>query len=70
MRYMVIAGTGGCSGGTCPTIYTDTQRDGEVLVQGYVLDATEAAALGVPAGESVVRIPRSLLDKAKEGRDG
>lgn len=61
MRYTVIANSGGCSGGTCPTIYADTHREGEVLVQGYVLDADEAAALGVPAGETVVRIPLDLL---------
>jgi hypothetical protein len=54
-RYKVLAT---CSGGTCPTIYA--QDDEHVLVQGYpVPDAHDH--LGVPAGESVVRIPRSVL---------
>lgn len=71
MRYTVIAGTSGCSGGTCPTIYADTHREDEVLVQGYVIDQAEADALGIPAGETAVRIPRSLLNTARgEGGDG
>lgn len=68
MRYEVIAGV--CGGGTCPTVYADTQREDEVLVQGYVLGADEAQVLRVPAGETVVRIPRSLLDAAREDGDG
>lgn len=60
MRYEVIA-TSGCNGGTCPTVYQAPELGADVLVQGFVVAAEEAAALGVPAGETLVRVPRSLL---------
>jgi hypothetical protein len=62
MRYQVIASSG-CSDGTCPTVYAAAELGEDVLVQGYVVDGVEAAALGVPPGETLVRVPRSLLAK-------
>lgn len=44
----------------CPTVYETERRT--YLVQGYTLPDAEAhRALGIPAGESVVEIPRELL---------
>lgn len=47
-----------CSGGACPTIYE--QEDGELVVQGYRLPEAYGE-VAVPAGEQLVRIPRSVL---------
>ncbi|TQN32916.1 hypothetical protein FHX37_2904 [Haloactinospora alba] len=47
---------------TCPTLY-ETDRD-TVLVQGYELPPEEHTRLAVPEGESVVEIPKSLLQEA------
>jgi hypothetical protein len=54
---------GGCSDGTCPAIY-DTDNPAVVAVQGSVLtDGAALAGLGeVPGHETVVLIPRALLD--------
>ena len=51
-----------CSGGACPTVYA--VEDGvDVVVQGYPLQPAVAGVL-VPAGESLVRVPRSVLIEA------
>lgn len=65
MEYTVIAYRG-CGGGSCPTVrQLDTATGGEdVLVQGYSVPAEEAAALGVPEGEVLVRVPLGLLRDA------
>ena len=59
--------TGSCSDGTCPAIH-DTDDPEVIAVQGAIL--TDAAALGdlpaVPGHETVVLIPRSLLDAYRE----
>lgn len=64
-EYRVIASSN-CNGGTCPTVYTAPHLDGDVLVQGYVVSPEEAEQLGVPAGETLVRVPRSMLTDMKE----
>ena len=51
---------GGCDNGPCPTLY-ETDR-GSLVVQGCIVDDPEALeALGLPAGETAVEIPRELL---------
>ncbi|MGH2690785.1 MAG: hypothetical protein ACRDKW_18540 [Actinomycetota bacterium] len=58
MQLVEVAG--GCSGGTCPTVY-ETVR-GTYVVQGYVVADQEAlTALDLPAGESAVEVPADLL---------
>jgi hypothetical protein len=64
-QYRVIAHTG-CNGGTCPTVYEASHLGTDVLVQGYVVSPEEAAELGVPAGETLIRVPRSMLVDVKE----
>ena len=51
---------------TCPTIYA-TDR-GTVVVQGSTLLPAEVSQLGLPAGESAVEIPASLLEEAARAR--
>jgi hypothetical protein len=63
---MRITGTagGGCSDGTCPTIWTTD--DPEIMaVQGATLADSQALAdIGeIPGHETVVLIPRSLLER-------
>lgn len=50
-----------CSGGSCPTIYAG--EDGDLLVQGYRTPETRQQVV-IPAGEDIVRIPRSVLLEA------
>jgi hypothetical protein len=49
----------GCEDGqTCPAIWLE-EETGDVVVQGYeVTDPAILAALGLPAGETAVRVPR------------
>jgi len=63
MRIIRNGAGGGCSDGTCPEIY-DTDDPAVIAVQGTVLtDARALADIGeVPGHESVVLIPRSLLE--------
>jgi hypothetical protein len=46
-------------GRTCPHV-SATGR-GTLVVQGYVVTAAEAASLRIPAGETAVEVPLSLL---------
>jgi hypothetical protein len=46
-----------CSTNGCPTIFVSGD---EVVIQGYSVDRAQTG-LEVPDGESLVRIPRSLL---------
>lgn len=52
---------GGCNDGTCPRV-DETTDPGVLAVQGYRPTAEELAAMGVPEGEDVVLVPRTLLD--------
>jgi hypothetical protein len=67
-EYRVIADSG-CNGGTCPTVYAAPHLDDDVLVQGFIVTPEEAKELGVPAGETLVRVPRSLLTQVTEDTD-
>ncbi len=51
----------GCSGKHCPTIY-DSETD-QYFVQGRVVDESLLRRLGVPADETIVAIPKDLLDE-------
>ncbi|MGV9265488.1 hypothetical protein ACWDRR_12585 [Kitasatospora sp. NPDC003701] len=52
---------GECEKGTCPTVYA-VDGTGDLIVQGYLVTDTEAlSTLRLPAGETAVRIPASLL---------
>jgi hypothetical protein len=57
-----IAGPGGSSGlNSCPTVIGEVGDDVNVIVQGYILDSETLDELGIPAGETAARIPRSIL---------
>jgi len=50
----------GCSGGTCPAVFA-TDR-GTYVVQGAIVTDPEAlAAMNLPAHETAVEVPASLL---------
>lgn len=62
MRVRVIAHTDDCPGGNCPTTYAHPQQSDMSLVQGHVItDPALLAELNIPAGETVVAVPNSLL---------
>jgi hypothetical protein len=52
----------GCGNGDCPTVY---EKDGDpcYYVQGYDLSADDLRHLHPSAGESVVRIPKALIEE-------
>jgi hypothetical protein len=50
-----------CASGSCPTIYQS--ESGTLVVQGYTVSAGEAG-IALPAGETLVEIPRDLLAEA------
>lgn len=58
MTYRLLAGS--CDDGPCPTFYVDDET-GDVLVQGYLTDATPPT--GLPNGEGVVRIDKAAWAK-------
>lgn len=52
--------SGCCEGNDCPAVY-ETDRD-TYLVQGKVIsDQSVLTQLGMPAGETAVEIPRSII---------
>ena len=53
---------GSCSDGPRPAIHERTEPP-TLAVQGYVPSPEELAAMGLPEGETVVLVPRSLLDE-------
>jgi hypothetical protein len=54
-----------CSGGTCPTVYL--AEDGDLVVQGYVLDdATASNLVHVAPGESAIKISAKVVLSALE----
>ena len=53
---------GSCNDGPCPAIHETTQPP-TMAVQGFVPSPDELAAMGLPAGETVVLVPRGLLDE-------
>jgi hypothetical protein len=55
---------GGCEGGTCPAVF-ETDR-GTYVVQGAIVTDPEVlAALQLPANETAVEVPASLLPSLK-----
>ena len=61
MRLVKLAG---CSGGTCPAVF-ETDR-GTIVVQGSIVTDPEAlAAMALPAHETAVEVPASLLSSLK-----
>jgi hypothetical protein len=57
MRLVKLAG---CSGGTCPAVY-ETDRGSYVVQGAIVTDPDALAALDLPAHETAVEVPASLL---------
>ena len=50
-----------CNNASCPSaILTE---EGDVYIQGYVLEAAEAGAFTPPAGEGFVKMPLATLRK-------
>jgi acetyltransferase-like isoleucine patch superfamily enzyme len=61
---MKLRHVNGCSGGTCPAVF-ETDR-GTYVVQGSVVTDPDAlAALDLPAHETAVEVPASLLASLK-----
>ena len=60
---MQIVFVGGSTGqGGSPRLYRD-EESGDFIVQGYlVTEASDLAQMKIPAGETVVRVPKSLFD--------
>jgi hypothetical protein len=56
-----IRGTKDCAGKSCPAVHE--AENGDYVIQGYlVTDPNILGQLDLPAGESAVRVPRSLLE--------
>jgi hypothetical protein len=53
---------GSCDDGPCPAIHETTHPEGLLAVQGYTLSPAELAAMGLPAGETVVLVDPATLD--------
>ncbi|MGF7239112.1 MAG: hypothetical protein ACQSGP_29775 [Frankia sp.] len=52
---------GACASGACPTVFSTDGDD--VVVQGYVVH-DQMIQDGLPQGEAVVRLPRSVILEA------
>ena len=61
----LVGGT--CNGGQCPTVYQRAGDADNYYIQGYNVEADQLAALSVPNGEGLVRIPTSLIEKLTQG---
>jgi hypothetical protein len=60
----IVVVTDGCGGGTCPTIYRTAS--GSYLVQGRRVAASDVG-IDVPADETIVEIPESLVAELIDG---
>jgi hypothetical protein len=61
---MKLTKLAGCSGGTCPAVF-ETDR-GTLVIQGAIVTDPDAlAAMELPAHESAVEVPASLLASLK-----
>lgn len=56
-----LIGGSGCGNGPCPAVYET--ENGTILVQGFTISG-EDVDLDLPPGESVVEIPRYILERA------
>lgn len=56
---------GFCAGGDCPKVYERIGEDA-YYVRGETVGLDVVKALAVPSGESVVRIPKSLISQLKD----
>ena len=48
-----------CSGGQCPSVYEN--ENGEIFIQGYVVENSIAQQVAVPKGENLIKINDNLL---------
>ncbi len=65
MRLTLVSG--GCSGGSCPTVYATDRAT--YVVQGYTVASGEETGLDVPGGEALVEVPADLLDELRTRTD-
>jgi len=56
---MLASDPTGCAGGKCPTLYRGS--DGNIYVQGMVVEEALKQSISLPGGEDLVRIPEALL---------
>ena len=56
-----VIGGSGCGNGPCPTVYET--ENGTILVQGFDVSG-DSVDLDLPPGESLVEIPRYVLERA------
>jgi hypothetical protein len=62
VKLTLVASDESCKNGTCPAVFAIDERPGEAVVQGYVVtDAEALARLGLPPGETAVRVPLEVL---------
>ena len=59
MKLTKIVGNGGCEDRNCPTVF-ETDH-GTYVIQGAIVAPAEVSQLGMPANETVVEVPKSLL---------
>lgn len=69
MKIVFVGGSTGQVGS--PRLYRD-EDSGDFMVQGYAItEAEDLVQMRIPAGETVVRVPRSLFDYLpKDDADG
>lgn len=60
---MQLTKLAGCQGNSCPAVY-ETDRD-TLVVQGAIVTDAEVQ---IPAGETMVEVPRELLASLQIGR--
>lgn len=56
-----VIGGSGCGNGPCPAVYET--ENGTILVQGFSVSG-DSVDLDLPPGESLVEIPRYVLERA------
>ncbi|MER7751494.1 hypothetical protein [Kitasatospora sp. NPDC097643] len=62
MALRKLSGDSDCKNGTCPTLWS-TEDETTYLVQGFVVtDPDQLAQIGLPPGETVVRVPANVLE--------
>ena len=63
MKLELIVKSDWCAMRDCPSLYRD--KDGRLFIQGYITSDASHLVPSLPAGETLVEIDASLLDKIK-----
>ena len=59
----IVGGLEGCAGGSCPTIYKDS--NGKIFIQGYKISEELRKQATIASNEDIVELSPELIEQLK-----